>query len=134
MKKSTLLLFAVVLGTVSLFAQSKGTTAVVMYFKADLACCKARACAALETDIQTIVEKNFPDGNVVFKEVKISDPENASLVEQYKAQSQTVIVVVRKKKKFHSADATELVKAYVQNQDKEAFETAFVAFIQKEMK
>lgn len=105
-----------------------------MYFKAELACCKARACAALENDLKTIVENNFTNGNVVFKEVKLSDPENASLVEQYKAQSQTVIIVVNKKKKFSSVDATNLVKDYVKSQDKAGFETAFVKLINDSMK
>jgi len=127
MKKSIILTFALLL-SVAAFSQ-KGTTAVLMYFKADLACCKARACAAIENDVKTIVEKNFTNGNVVFKEVKISDPENAALVEQYKAQSQTVILVVNRKKKISSAEATSILKTYQQNGDKAAFEEALVKFI-----
>ncbi len=132
MKKSFVFILLIMLAFAG-FSQ-KSATAVVMYFKADLACCKARACAALENDIKTIVETNFTNGNVVFKEVKLSDPENASLVEQYKAQSQTVIIVVNKKKKFSSVDATSLVKNYVTNQDKEGFETAFVKLINDNLK
>ena len=129
MKKTIILAFALLL-SVAAFSQ-KGTTAVLMYFKADLACCKARACAALENEVKSIVERNFPNGNVVFREVKISDPENAALVEQYKAQSQTVILVVNRKKKISSAEATSLLKEYQQNGDKTAFEAALVKFIQE---
>jgi hypothetical protein len=127
MKKTIFLTFALLL-SVAAFSQ-KGTTAVLMYFKADLACCKARACGAIENEVKAIVENNFPNGNVVFKQVKISDPENASLVEQYKAQSQTVILVVKKKKKINSAEATSLIKEYQQKGDKVAFEAALVKFI-----
>ena len=98
-----------------------------------MACCKARACAAVENDVKTIVENNFKECNVVFKSVRIADPENASLVEQYNAQSQTVIIVVQKKKKFTSVDATLLVREFIQKQDKPAFETAFVKMIQESM-
>lgn len=132
MKKSIVFILVVMLAMAG-FAQ-KSSTCVVMYFKADLACCKARACAALENDVKAIVEKNFTDGNVIFKEIKISDPENAPLVEKYNAQSQTVIIVTGKKKKFTSVDATNLVKDYVKSQDKASFETAFVKLIQDNMK
>ena len=65
MKKSIIVILALIL---SLAAYSqKETSAVVLYFKADLACCKARACAAVENDVKTIVENNFKEGNVVFK-------------------------------------------------------------------
>jgi hypothetical protein len=132
MKKSIVFVFAVMLAF-SGFTQ-KNSSCVVMYFKADLACCKARACAALENDVKSVVEKNFTNGNVVFKEVKLSDPDNASLVEQYKAQSQTVIIVTNKKKKFTSVDATPLVKDFVKSQDKTGFETAFVKLISDSLK
>jgi len=131
MKKSFVLILVMMLALAG-FSQ-KGTTAVVMYFKADLACCKARACASLENEVKTIVESNFTKGNVVFKEVKISDPENAELVKQYNAQSQTVIIVVQKKKKFNSLEATDLVKTYARSQDKASFETAFVKLIKDNM-
>ncbi len=132
MKKSIVFIFAVMLAMAG-FAQ-KNSSCIVMYFKADLACCKARACAALENDVKSVVEKNFTNGDVIFKEIKISDPENASLVEKYKAQSQTVIIVANKKKKFASVDASALVKDYVKSQDKTAFETSFVKLIQDSMK
>lgn len=130
MKRTIIFIFAILL-TVAGFSQK---SAVVMYFKADLACCKARACATLENEIKTIVEKNFTEGNVVFREIKLSDPENAELVNKYNAQSQTVIIVVKKKKKFTSVDATSLVKEYVATQDKTVFEAAFVKLIQDNMK
>jgi hypothetical protein len=134
MKKQIVFLFALLLASTSLLAQSKNTKAVVMYFKADLACCKARACASIENDIKAIVEENFQNGNVVFSSIRISDPENAAMVEQYKAKSQTVMIVVSKKKKVSSVEASELVSKYVRDRDKEAFEKEFVQLINANMK
>jgi len=129
MKKIFVLFFVFMLAGVMLFGQTGKGQMEVLYFKANLACCKARACSALEADIQTIVQKNFADSSVVFKEIKLADEANKSLVEKYKAQSQTVILIKNKKKKEFSADVSDIVKAYVQNQNKEAFEQALLAKI-----
>jgi len=122
--KIAIFLFALMAGT-AVFAQS-GKSIEVLYFKANLACCKAKACNMLESEIQALVEKNFPDGNVIFKEVKLAEDSNKVLVEKYKAQSQTVVLVKTKKKKEISADISDIVKQYLADKNKEQFETAFV--------
>ena len=75
----------------NLFAQSNKKSVEVLYFKANLACCKAKACNALEGNIKSIIDKNYPNGNVNFKVVKLADEANKELVDKYKAQSQTVV-------------------------------------------
>ncbi|PKP17813.1 MAG: hypothetical protein CVU05_14820 [Bacteroidetes bacterium HGW-Bacteroidetes-21] len=110
-------------------AQNKKGVVEVLYFKANLACCKAKACNVLENDVKAIVEKNFTDGSVIFKEVKLADDTNKVLVEKYKAESQTVIIVKKKKKKETSVDATEIVKAFLKSQDKDALEKELLAKI-----
>lgn len=127
MKKSIVVLLVFLLAGTMAFAQNGKAKMEVLYFKANLACCKARACNALEADIQTIVQKNFADSSVIFRPVKLADEVNKALVEKYKAQSQTVIIVKNSKKKEVSLDVSDVVKAYVQNQDKIALETSLLA-------
>jgi hypothetical protein len=129
MKKTLLFIAIIMLSGIMLSAQSSKEKIEVLYFKANLACCKARACNALETDIQTILQRNFADSSVVLKEIKLSDSANKALIEKYKAQSQTVIILKSKKKKETSADVSDIVKTYVQNQNKEALEKALLAKI-----
>jgi hypothetical protein len=129
MKKTILVISMMLLSSTMLLAQSGKGKIEVLYFKANLACCKARACSALEADIQTILQKNFTDNSIEFKEIKIADEANKALVEKYKAQSQTVILLKTKKKKEISIDVSDLVKAYVQNQNKDALEQALLAKI-----
>lgn len=132
MKK--ILVFALLLATVfQLSAQKKGTVEVY-YFKANLACCKAKSCNALENDVKTVVEKYFPNGDVVFKEIKLADAANKELIDKYKAQSQTVIIYKKKKKKEVHLDVSDLLIAYLLNQNKEELEAnvlAKIAEIQK---
>ena len=109
-----------------LFAQKKNVVEV-LYFKANLACCKAKSCAMLENDVKTIVEKNFTDGTVIFREIKLADEANKELVEKYKAQSQTVILVKKTKKGENSLDISEDIKAYRQSQNKEELEKSVLA-------
>jgi hypothetical protein len=129
MKKTILVISMMLLCSTMLLAQSGKGKIEVLYFKANLACCKARACSALEADIQTILQKNFTDNSIEFKEIKIADEANKALVEKYKAQSQTVILLKTKKKKDISIDVSDLVRAYVQNQNKDALEQALLAKI-----
>ncbi len=120
------LIFGLVFGA---HAQKSKQTIEVLYFKANLACCKARACNALESELKTMIETNFVDGNVVFKVVKIADEQNKDLVQQYNAQSQSIVIVKKKKKIDAFADVSNLAKEYVSSGDKEAFEAALVAKI-----
>ncbi|HNW70169.1 MAG TPA: hypothetical protein PKI01_07195 [Bacteroidales bacterium] len=129
MKKTALFLAFIIISASALFAQSTKGKAEVLYFKANLACCKAKACNALEADIKGIVEKNYPKGNVVFKEVKIAEESNKPLVDKYQAGSQTVIIINKKKKKEASINVSDLVRNYLKNQDKVTLETELIAKI-----
>lgn len=125
-KKLIFPVLALLLFSFSGMAQKKESIEV-LYFKANLSCCKAKACNAIEGDIKAMVEKNYPEGNVVFREVKLDDAANKELVEKYKAESMTVIVVRKKKKKEYSENITADVKNYMQTQNKEAFEKELLA-------
>ncbi|HNZ42762.1 MAG TPA: hypothetical protein PLB59_04450 [Bacteroidales bacterium] len=129
MKKATLFLAFLMISASALFAQSTKGKAEVLYFKANLACCKAKACNVLEADVKSIVEKNYPKGNVVFKVVKIAEESNKALVEKYQAVSQTVIVVKKKKKNDTSINVTDIVKNYMLDQNKETLEKELIAKI-----
>lgn len=129
MNKVILFVSAFLISVSALFAQSTKGKAEVLYFKANLACCKAKACNMLEADIRNIVEKNYPKGNVIFKEVKIADESNKALIEKYQATSQTVIIVKKKKKKEISLNVTDIVKSYMLDQKKEKLEKELIAKI-----
>ncbi len=129
MKKATLLFAVLIISASALFAQNTKGKAEVLYFKANLACCKAKACNVLEADVRAIVEKNYPKGNVVFKEIKLAEESNKALVEKYQAGSQTVIIVKKKKKKETSVNVTGIVKNYLLDQNKEILEKSLVAQI-----
>jgi len=123
MKKIVFMLFiALFMATGITLAQQKKTTAEVLYFKANLACCKARACNALESTVKIIVEKNWTDGKVVFRQVKLSDTLNNELIKKYNAQSQTLIIVVKKKKKESSTDVSGMLRDYATTNDAVKFE------------
>ena len=119
MKKLILILTITLLTTITIFAQTAKSSVEVLYFKANLACCKAKSCNVLEADIKDIIEKSYPTGNVVFKEVKLTDEANKALVEKYNAKSQTVIIVKKKKKKETSTDVSDIVQNYLKDQNKE---------------
>ncbi len=97
----------------------------VLYFKADLACCRAKACDALESDLKSIMESNFNDDNIEFTTVKISDAANKALVEKYNAGSQTVIVLTTQK--GDETDITDVVRNYSRKRDKANFEKELLA-------
>ncbi|OIP02067.1 MAG: hypothetical protein AUJ97_06420 [Bacteroidetes bacterium CG2_30_32_10] len=109
MKKTIFLLTIAIFSGMMLFAQSKKSSIEVLYFKANLACCKAKACNVLESDIQNIITKNYPDGSVKFTEVKLVDVANKDLIDKYNAKSQTVIIVKKTKKKETFVDVSDLV-------------------------
>jgi len=134
MKKTIFLLTIAIFSGMMLFAQSKKSSIEVLYFKANLACCKAKACNVLESDIQNIITKNYPDGSVKFTEVKLVDVANKDLIDKYNAKSQTVIIVKKTKKKETFVDVSDLVQKYVQSQDKTTFEKDFIAKINEKPK
>lgn len=127
MKKTFVVLSLLLLVTAGLFAQNKNGVIEVLYFKANLACCQAKSCAVLENDIKAVVEKNFADQTVVFKEIKLADEASKEIIEKYKAQSQTVIIVKNTKKGEKSIDFSADVKAYRQSQNKEELEKSLLA-------
>lgn len=130
MKKSLFTLAALMLIGFSTYSQN----AEVLYFKAELDCCKAKACDALEADVKTIVEKNFTSEKVTFKEVKLADEANKELVEKYSAKSQTVVIIAKNEKNETSVDISDIIRNYSRSQNKEDFEKELVAKINESLK
>ena len=121
MKKLIFLLVVTMITTVGVTnAQSSKSKIEIFYFKADLACCKARACNALEADVKSVIEKYFADENINFKVVKLAEKANNALIEKYNAKSQTVVIV--KKKKETATDVSTIIHDYAIKKDKEKFE------------
>lgn len=107
-------------------AQRRNTTTEVLYFKDQLRCCKARACNALEAEVKKVVETNFPDGQVTFKQIKLSDPENSELIAKFGAASQTVIVMSKRRKKENVEDISDVLKKYTHSRNKVVLEQELV--------
>lgn len=130
--KRLMIILSVILATSAIANAQK---AEFLYFKADLACCKAKSCNALEGDLKALIEKNYPKGEVVFKTVKISDEANKDLVAKYNATSQTCILVVKKKKGDLFYDMSDLVKKFLvaQPDDKVIAGNNLILEIQKDL-
>ena len=122
--KKLLLISVTILMTLTLLAASPKKGVEVLYFKAQLSCCQARACNTLENDIKTLIAANFDASKVTFTEILLTDEKNKALIEQYKAKSQTVVVVNAKKKK--TMDVSDLVRTYLRNGDKATFEKELI--------
>lgn len=103
----------------------------VLYFKANLGCCKARSCNLLQCDVDSVVTKYFAAKKVGFRVVYMVAPENKELIEKYKAQSQTVLLIRNKGKKEIVTDLTPIVQAYNTNKDKAKFEADMKAKIKE---
>lgn len=127
----TLALFAI---TTTTFAQQKKVASQVLYFKASLACCKAKACNALEANVKSIIEKNWADGSVTFRQVQLSDTTNNELIKRYNAQSQTLIIVVTKKKTETSTDLSAILRYFVASKDTAKFEKELINNINEAIK
>ncbi len=134
MKKTIFLLIIAFFSGLMLFAQSKNSSVAVLYFKANLSCCKAKTCNQLEADIQDMITKNYPKGNVIFKEIKLNEPSNKDLIDKYNAKSQTVIIVKKSNKKKNFIDVSDMVQKYMISQDKTGFEKDFTAKINEFLK
>ena len=122
--KKLLVISVTILMTLTVLAASPKKGVEVLYFKAQLSCCQARACNTLENDIKTLIAANFDASKVTFTEVLLADTKNKALIEQYKAESQTVVVVNAKKKK--TIDVSDLVRTYLRNGDKATFEKELI--------
>ena len=127
----TMALFAL---TATTFAQQKKGSSEVLYFKANLACCKAKACNALEANVKSIIEKNWADGSVTFRQVKLSDTTNNELIKRYNAQSQTLILVVTKKTTEFSTDLSAILRFFVSTNDTAKFEKELINNINEAIK
>lgn len=120
------------IATIGLFAQKNKVE--VLYFKAQLSCCKAASCNKIENEIKDIIKKNFEGKAVGFKQVLLSDQANKALIEKYNAKSQTVILVSKKKKKETFADLSDIVQKYSNSKDKATFEKEIINRINEKLK
>ncbi|MBS4012667.1 MAG: hypothetical protein KGZ97_02745 [Bacteroidetes bacterium] len=127
------ILLAVAIVTISSVA-SIAQKAEVLYFKANLACCPARACSELEGEVKQIIESNFSADKVTFKAVMISDEQNKDLVEKHNAKSQTVVIVAKKKKNETVIDVSDIIRDYNRNKSKEELKTKLIAKINDSLK
>ncbi len=101
----------------------------LLYFKANLPCCPARACNALESDIQSILEESFDSETVIFKQVLLADASNKSLVDKYNAKSQTVVLVKNSGGEEKLVDASSQVRAYMRSNDKAKLKAELTAML-----
>ncbi len=122
-------LFTVICVSLLIGASAFAQKAEVLYFKAELACCRARACNALEADVKSIIESHFNDRDVQFVTVIISDEANMELVEKHNAKSQTVVITAKKRRRETIVDVSGIVSAYSRNRDKETLEKELIAKI-----
>ncbi len=112
---------------VGAMAQTSSKKIEVLYFKANLSCCQARACNNLETVTKDIIANNFSADDVAFKTIALADEANKNLVDTYNAKSQTVIVINNKKKKHINVSAA--LAKYARDNDKAAYEKELIAKI-----
>jgi len=129
-----IMLLAIIAVTVTTFAQQKKVGIEVLYFKANLACCKAKACNNLEANVKSIVEKNWADGSVTFRQVKLSDTLYNELIKKYNAQSQTLVIVKTYKKKATSLDISPILKEFAKTNDTTKFKSEFTAKVNEVIK
>ena len=124
MKKMSVIIFVAFM---AIAGTSFGQKAEMLYFKANLACCKARACNQLESNLKSIVENNFSNDEAAFRRVKIANTQNKALVNKYDAKSQTVIIVVdRMIGKDKTFDISDMVARYNRSRDKKTDENEIV--------
>jgi hypothetical protein len=121
-KLSVILLFIFIVNVV--FAQNKHVKIEVIYFKAQLQCCQAKTCNVLEADVQKVIDNNFKGENVFFKEIKLNDSENASIIEKYNAKSQTVILLKTTKEKRTYIDVSDILTEYKNSNNFDVFQNS----------
>lgn len=132
MKTKLSIITLLLLFSLSSFAQKKSNSVVVLYFKAELACCKARACNQLEADVNKVIKQNFENKKVTFKEIKLNDAANQAVIDLYNAKSQTVILVAtNKKNKTTSVDVSAIIAEYATNNNFESFSEKLTEEINK---
>jgi len=132
--KITLLVPVLLMLSVFTFGQSAKKNIEVLYFKANLACCKAKACDALQKDVESAVTNYSSKENIGFRVVKLVDAANKDLVEKYQAKSQTVVIVKTKGKKETFADVSDIVQEYSKTKNKDQFEIAMTGKLNEILK
>ncbi|MFW5767556.1 MAG: hypothetical protein ACOCXO_04225 [Bacteroidota bacterium] len=118
MKRLNLLFLLSVFTMGSLLAQNNANYEV-LYFKANLACCQAKACDALQKDVAEVFESNFDSKDVSFTVVKLEDDAKQELIDKYNAKSQTVVCVKSDDDKGKSVDLSPAIRQYKDHKDKE---------------
>ena len=130
MKKGIFLLLISTLFSLGSFAQK----AEVLYFKANLPCCHARSCNALENEVKQVVTNNFQNGDVVFKVVRLDDKQNEKLIQQHNAKSQTVVIVSKKRNNETSMEVSDIIRQYQRNGNKTELEKELLAKINQSLR
>ncbi len=126
--------FVIVLMTVVLGITASAQKMEVLYFKADLACCRAKACDDMESVLRSIIENKFKEDNITFTSVRISDTGNKELVKKFNAGSQTVVLVTTRGNNQTSTDLSDVVKTYSRSRNKVVFEQDVLARITENIK
>ena len=133
-KSILLLLLALITVSVTTVAKDNKKSVEVLYFKANLACCKARACNALQADVDSVLKKYFANENIELKVIRLTDEVNKDLVAKYNAKSQTVVIVTRKGKNETATDVSVIVQEYVKDRNREKFEEEMIKHINQALK
>ncbi|HNW90080.1 MAG TPA: hypothetical protein PKN48_10480 [Bacteroidales bacterium] len=133
MKKTVFLLTLMFIFTYAVFSQNTKGHAEVLYFKTDISVSidYTAECNLLESTIENIIKKNYPQGNVIFKEIRLAVDSNKVLVDKYQARSQTVVIVKKKKKKEKSVNVEGIIQNYLRSRNDETLEKDLVKKINK---
>ena len=126
--KRTVVLILVAAFVSATFAQK----ADILYFKANLPCCQAAACDALQNEVQAIISRNFKKSEVRMLVVKLTDEKNKSLIEKHQAKSQTLILEFRNNKK-KPVDLSDILRAYLRINDRKQLESSIVERIKQNL-
>jgi len=126
---SLFMMVALITISTAVFSQSKNKSMEVLYFKAKQCACRARVCDALEDQIKTSIEKDFPGEKIEFKRVWLNEKENEGLIAKYNAKPQTVVAVTTKKNKETITDLTEVVHKFTLDRNQDEFESVIKSMI-----
>lgn len=125
MKKSFFLILVSCIFAINVVGQK----AEVLYFKANLGCCAARACENLETSVKAVVEENFDESEVVFRTIMLTHEDNADIVKKYNAGSQTVVIV--NTENGENQNVTDLIRNFRRTRNNDDFQAGMISAINK---
>jgi hypothetical protein len=131
MRKIIFAALVCILATGAAMAQK---SAEVLYFKANLPCCKARSCNAMQSEVEKAVNKYFAGQGIGFRTIMLSDAANAELVKKHAAKSQTVVFVNTKGRKEKVVDLSAAVKGFLSHYDSQQLEAELKAAIESGLK